>query len=508
MGAVGTAALLNVGNSLRNLFGELVREGYDLGVSGEGRGFESFDREFGDRLVSASRALLQGQIFAGGGGVGDKRARAQVIVDGIMKQDSAGGRGGGGGPVVKVVLVEVDTPQLRSWLGKDAAGRMEKHWGELERYSEVGVAGAAGTYGVVGLQVGQVFVGVQPLVGVEGDPMRLLFEKDLTPHPQYAAYYKWMHKEYNPHVMIHFGMHGTVEWLPGSPLGSTADSWPDMLLGDAPNLYVYACNNPSESLLAKRRGYATVVSHNVPPYARAGLYKELSGLRDLLNELRVASVEQGAMQGKASPAPGSTGTGLAPGPGQGQGQGQGFIPVPTPVTASGRSASTTTATTSTVPSTSTGSGTGTGSSGKGSSSTSSGSASGGGGGVDVIPLIAAAAEKCGIYDDLPYDFSFADPPPTPTTASTSGVDTVTIESAQGQGLAPGPQLGVGKPPRRVLSPERASELLAGPQAEAFAREFGVYAGKLRVTSTHTHPLTPVDTDTPSDTPCDTPSDTL
>ena len=68
-------------------------------------------------------------------------------------------------------------------------------------------------------------------------------------------------------------MHGTVEWLPGSPLGSTADSWPDMLLGDAPNLYVYACNNPSESLLAKRRGYATVVSHNVPPYARAGLYK-------------------------------------------------------------------------------------------------------------------------------------------------------------------------------------------------------------------------------------------
>ena len=22
------------------------------------------------------------------------------------------------------------------------------------------------------------------------------------------------------------GMHGTVEWLPGSPLGSTVDSWP------------------------------------------------------------------------------------------------------------------------------------------------------------------------------------------------------------------------------------------------------------------------------------------
>ena len=75
--------------------GELVREGYDLGQFNSGRGFESFDKDFGDRLVSASRALLQGQIFAGGGAVGDKRARARVIVDGIMKQDSH---------LVKVVL--------------------------------------------------------------------------------------------------------------------------------------------------------------------------------------------------------------------------------------------------------------------------------------------------------------------------------------------------------------------------------------------------------------------
>ena len=49
---------------------------------------------------------------------------------------------------------------------------------------------------------------------------------------------------------------------------------------------MYAANNPSESLLAKRRAYATVVSHNVPPYARAGLYKDLLNLRGLLADLR------------------------------------------------------------------------------------------------------------------------------------------------------------------------------------------------------------------------------
>ena len=56
--------------------------------------------------------------------------------------------------------------------------------------------------------------------------MRLLFERDLTPHPQYVAFYNWLQREQDPDCVIHFGMHGTVEWLPGSPLGNTGDSWP------------------------------------------------------------------------------------------------------------------------------------------------------------------------------------------------------------------------------------------------------------------------------------------
>ena len=39
-------------------------------------------------------------------------------------------------------------------------------------------------------------------------------------------------------------------------------------------------------MLAKRRGYGVLVSHNVPPYGRAGLYKELLTLRDLIAEYR------------------------------------------------------------------------------------------------------------------------------------------------------------------------------------------------------------------------------
>lgn len=57
-----------------------------------------------------------------------------------------------------------------------------------------------------------------------------------------------------------------------------------MLLGALPNVYIYAANNPSESIVAKRRGYGTIVSYNVPPYGRAGLYKELASLRELVRE--------------------------------------------------------------------------------------------------------------------------------------------------------------------------------------------------------------------------------
>jgi magnesium chelatase subunit H len=53
--------------------------------------------------------------------------------------------------------------------------------------------------------------------------------------------------------------------------GNSGFSWSDVLLGDLPNVYVYAANNPSESIIAKRRGYGTIISHNVPPYGRRAL---------------------------------------------------------------------------------------------------------------------------------------------------------------------------------------------------------------------------------------------
>jgi magnesium chelatase subunit H len=184
---------------------------------------------------------------------------------------------------------------LEKLLGKYMFKKVRRAWTTRDRGP--GVTGN-GELVVAGLQLGNVWIFVQPLLGVEGDPMRLLFERDLTPHPQYCATYEWLRLPesqggFGAQAIVHFGMHGTVEWLPGQPLGNDRQSWSDELMGELPNLYVYAANNPSESILAKRRGYGTIVSYNVPPYGRSGLYLELANLKELVDEYRSSATVDG-----------------------------------------------------------------------------------------------------------------------------------------------------------------------------------------------------------------------
>ena len=73
--------------------------------------------------------------------------------------------------------------------------------------------------------------------------------------------------------------------MPGKQTGLSGDCWPERLLGDLPNFYLYAANNPSEGLIAKRRSGATLVSYLTPPLAQAGLYKGLADLKALRHKL-------------------------------------------------------------------------------------------------------------------------------------------------------------------------------------------------------------------------------
>jgi magnesium chelatase subunit H len=136
---------------------------------------------------------------------------------------------------------------------------------------------------VLGAQFGNVFIGLQPGFGFEGDPMRLLFESGFAPTHAFSAFYRYIREDFGAHAVLHFGTHGSLEFMPGKHVGLSARCWPDRLIGDLPNFYLYAANNPSEGAIAKRRSAATLISYLTPPVAQAGLYKGLLDLKASLN---------------------------------------------------------------------------------------------------------------------------------------------------------------------------------------------------------------------------------
>jgi len=135
---------------------------------------------------------------------------------------------------------------------------------------------------IYGKEFGNVFIGVQPTFGYEGDPMRLLFSRSASPHHGFAAFYTYLERIWGADAVLHFGTHGSLEFMPGKQMGMSGDCYPDQLIGTIPNLYYYAANNPSEATIAKRRSYAETISYLTPPAENAGLYKGLKELSELI----------------------------------------------------------------------------------------------------------------------------------------------------------------------------------------------------------------------------------
>jgi magnesium chelatase subunit H len=167
------------------------------------------------------------------------------------------------------------------------AEEVEAEWGKAP--------GTINSFGrdllIHGLQLGNVFLAVQPTFGYEGDPMRLLMSRGGAPHHGFAALYTYLEKILGADAVTHVGTHGALEFMPGKQVGMSVECWPDRLIGELPHLYIYSVNNPSEGTIAKRRSYAELVSYFTPPVEDAGLYSELAALKESIAAYRQATDE-------------------------------------------------------------------------------------------------------------------------------------------------------------------------------------------------------------------------
>ncbi|MDQ3622919.1 MAG: cobaltochelatase subunit CobN, partial [Verrucomicrobiota bacterium] len=148
------------------------------------------------------------------------------------------------------------------------------HW-DLQRDEDFPLAG---------IQLGNVFLGIQPARGFSEQPQAIYHSPTLPPPPQYLAFYFWLRHTFQAHAVIHLGKHGNLEWLPGRAVALGDDDYPRLCLGPLPHFYPFIVNNPGEGTQAKRRTSAVIIDHLTPPLTRSGLYGDLDKMERLLEE--------------------------------------------------------------------------------------------------------------------------------------------------------------------------------------------------------------------------------
>lgn len=146
---------------------------------------------------------------------------------------------------------------------------------------------------IPGIELGNVFVGIQPARPPldESDLAKAAHDKTKPPHHQYLAFYFWLQEFWDADAVFHVGTHGLAEFMKGKEVGMSENCFPDILIGNMPHLYIYHVLNTSESTIAKRRLYGTMISYNSPPYTTSDLYEDYTELQDLIDEYHEALLE-------------------------------------------------------------------------------------------------------------------------------------------------------------------------------------------------------------------------
>ncbi|MBF2006636.1 MAG: cobaltochelatase subunit CobN [Chlorogloeopsis fritschii C42_A2020_084] len=140
------------------------------------------------------------------------------------------------------------------------------------------------SFPISGIQLGNIFVGIQPARGYDVDPSLNYHAPDLEPTHAYLAFYYWVRECFGADAVVHVGKHGNLEWLPGKSVALSGDCYPEVALGALPHLYPFIVNDPGEGSQAKRRAQAVIVDHLTPPLTRAELYGGLQQLENLIDE--------------------------------------------------------------------------------------------------------------------------------------------------------------------------------------------------------------------------------
>ena len=176
-------------------------------------------------------------------------------------------------------------------LPKKVADKILADWGPFPGEGMATVDNGAECLVITGLTFGNIKIMVQPKRGCygakcNGEVCRILHDPEISPPHHWLATYKYIQDDSD--AVVHFGAEGALEYLPGKRAVLSGLCFPDISIGDLPNLYVYIMDMPGEGLTAKRRGRAVIVDHFTPVFRPLEMDEEILGLEALLDQYRKA----------------------------------------------------------------------------------------------------------------------------------------------------------------------------------------------------------------------------
>ena len=119
---------------------------------------------------------------------------------------------------------------------------------------------------VTRIQYGKVVLLPQPMAGLGEDSFAIIHGAGAPPPYPYVASYLWARHAFDADALMHFGTHGSLEFTPRKQVALSSSDWGEALVAPLPHFYYYTIGNVGESMMAKRRSYASVVSYITPPF--------------------------------------------------------------------------------------------------------------------------------------------------------------------------------------------------------------------------------------------------
>lgn len=163
---------------------------------------------------------------------------------------------------------------------------MLERWGEPEKSRMVVHEGGKAYFVIPRLLLGNIAIMPQPPRSDQSEEKEkaLYHSTSALPTHFYLAAYLWAREQQHSDAFVHFGTHGSQEWMPGKERGLSVYDYPMLALGNVPVVYPYIADNIGEAQQARRRGRAVIVSHQPPPFQPAGLHDALTETHNLLHQ--------------------------------------------------------------------------------------------------------------------------------------------------------------------------------------------------------------------------------